>query len=95
MAGMLDLLKQRRVDMKLRKDSDGTYELETSKGIFGFNAWNYSEPNDRPAIALFSDGHKVTELTGINAVNLYDMLTPDSDYEGDEQDEYSSLSEDY
>jgi hypothetical protein len=81
--------------MKLRKDNDGTYELETSKGIFGFNAWNYSEPNDRPVIGLFSDGHKVTELTGIKAVNLYDMLTPDSDYESDERDEYDSLSEDY
>ena len=67
--------------MKLRKDQDGTFEVETQKGIFSFNSWNYSEPNDRPLIELFDDGHKVTELTGIQAVNLYEELTPDSDYE--------------
>jgi hypothetical protein len=67
--------------MKLRKDTDGTFEVETNKGIFGFNSWNYSEPNDRPLLELFDDGHKVTELTGNQAVSLYEELTPDSDYE--------------
>lgn len=81
--------------MKLRKDNDGTYELETSNGIFGFNAWNYSEPNDMPLIELFSDGHKVTSFNSIMAVNLIDMLTPDSDYEDAERDECDSLSEEW
>ena len=81
--------------MKIRKDIDGTFEVETSKGIFGFNSWNYSEPNDRPLIELVDNGHKVTELTGSQAVSLYEHLTPDSDYDEAEREEYESLSVDY
>ena len=81
--------------MKIRKDIDGTFEVETTKGIFNFNSWNYSEPSDRPLIELFDDGHKVTELTGTQAVKLYENLTPDSDYDEAEREEYESLSEDY
>lgn len=81
--------------MKLRKDNDGTYEVEASKGIFGFNSWGYSEPSDVPLIELFSDGIKAGKLTGLEAVKLYAMLTPDSDYDDAERDEYGSLSEDF
>lgn len=59
--------------MKIRKDIDGTFEVETEKGIFNFNGWSYDD--DRALIELFEDGHKVTELTGNQAINLREYLS--------------------
>lgn len=66
-------------NMKIRKDDDGSFEVETAKGIFGFNSWMYDDA--RASIELFDNGAKVGELTGSQAIELYDALTPDSDYE--------------
>lgn len=69
----------RRTKLKIRKDDDGSFEVETTKGIFGFNSWMYDDT--RTSIELFDNGEKVGELTGSQAIELYDALTPDSDYE--------------
>lgn len=67
------------MSFRIIKDIDESYEIETEKGIFNFNAWNYDD--DKTMIELFDDGHKVTQLRGNEAINLYEYLTPDSSYE--------------
>lgn len=67
------------MSFRIRKDIDSTYEIETEKGIFNFNSWNYDD--GKALIELFEDGHGATELRGNEAINLYEYLTPDSCYE--------------
>lgn len=59
--------------MRIINGNDGTFEVETKKGIFGFDSWNYSD--DDTLIELFESGKKSTTLFGTEALALRKYLS--------------------